>query len=71
MSWRKEQQADLLSPEFQNCGRTVVFWSESGEEPQATMTRSASGKKLIYESACSLSVPIWALAQPCLQAICR
>lgn len=35
------------------------------------MTGSASGKKLINESACNLSVPIWALAQPCLQAICR
>lgn len=28
------------------------------------MTRSASGKKLIHESACSLSVPIWVLASP-------
>lgn len=38
---------------------------------KATMTGSACGKTLMDESACSLSVPIWALAQPCLQAICR
>lgn len=43
--WRMEGQANFLSLEFRNC-LTVVFRSETREEPQAVMTRSASGKKL-------------------------
>lgn len=50
---------------------TVVFWAEPRLEPRAIMTRSASGKKLINESASSLSVPKWVPARPCLQATCR
>lgn len=65
--WR---QSTLPSPALWNC-LIVVFCSEPAEKPRATMTGSATGKKLTSESACSLSVPIQALAQPCLQAICR
>lgn len=43
--WRMEGQANVLSLEFRNC-LTVVFRSETREEPRAIMTRSASGKKL-------------------------
>lgn len=66
-AWR---QSTLPSPELWNC-LIVVFCSESAQKPRATTTGSASSKKLMSESACSLSVPIWALAQPCLQAIWR
>lgn len=64
--WR---QSTLPSPELWNC--LIMVFSEPTEKPQATMTGSASGKKLMSESACSLSVPIQRLAQPCLQAIHR
>lgn len=53
---RVERQPDLLSAEFWNC-LTVAFWAELGQQPWSTTTGSASGKKLIMESACGLSVP--------------
>ena len=53
---RMERQPALLSPEFWNC-LTVASWAELGQQPRATMTGSAGGKKLIIESACGLNVP--------------
>ena len=64
-----ERQPDLLSPDLWDC--LTPRFSEPAQKPQATVTRSVIGKTLTSESACSLSVPIWVLAQPCLQAICR